>query len=158
ASRIGNLIYTSGVPGIDPKTGELAEGPERQFAHAFENLMTLLQKAGAGPDDVGLLTVWIPDRTNRAYINKDWLRFYSNSNRPARKTNQAPLPKDMEVQLMATCVLNERRVPIEIAGLSHKDPLPMGAKMGAMVFSSVIAPEDPASGKIVDGALAQIDC
>jgi len=28
ATRIGNLIFTSGVPGIDPKTGALAEGPE----------------------------------------------------------------------------------------------------------------------------------
>jgi 2-iminobutanoate/2-iminopropanoate deaminase len=158
ATRIGNMVYTSGVPGIDPKTGELAAGPERQFAHAFDNLMSLLQKAGAGPDSVGLLTVWIPDRTNRAFINKDWLRLYPGANRPARKTNQAPLPRGMEVQLMAACVLNETRVPIEIPGLSHKDPLPMGARMGKMVFSSVIAPEDPANGKLVEGALPQIDC
>jgi hypothetical protein len=29
----------------------------------------------------------------------------------------------------------------------------MGARMGKMVFSSVIAPEDPANGKLVEGAL-----
>ncbi|HEX3483701.1 MAG TPA: RidA family protein, partial [Micropepsaceae bacterium] len=85
------------------------------------------------------------------------LRFYPGSNRPARKTNQAPLPAGLEVQLMATCVLDEARVPVEIPGLSHKDPLPMGAKMGHMVFSSVLAPEDPADGKLVQGALPQID-
>src|SRR5262249_38949131 len=105
----------------------------------------------------GLLTVWIPDRTNRAHINKDWLRFYPGANKPARKTNQAPLPAGLEVQLMATCVLGESRIPLEIPGLSHKDPLPMGAKLGEMVFSSVIAPEDPENGKLVDGALPQID-
>jgi len=157
ARRIGNAIHTSGVPGIDLQSGKLAEGPERQFAQAFENLTTLLRKAGAGPDSVGLLTVWIPDRTNRAYINKDWLSLYPGANRPARKTNQAPLPDGMEVQLMAACVTGETRVPIEIPGLSHKDPLPMGAKLGPMVFSSVIAPEDPANGKLVAGALPQID-
>jgi len=27
ATRIGNMIYTSGVPGIDRKTGQLAAGP-----------------------------------------------------------------------------------------------------------------------------------
>ena len=157
ATRIGNMIYTSGVPGIDRKTGELPGGPERQFAAAFDNLTALLELAGAGPDSVGLLTVWIPDRTNRAYINKDWLRLYPGTDRPARKTNQAALPHGMEVQLMAACVLGETRVGIEIPGLSHKDPLPMGAKLGPMVFSSVIAPEDPADGKLVQGALPQID-
>ena len=157
ATRIGNMIYTSGVPGIDIKSGRLAEGPERQFALAFENLIALLETAGVGPDSVGLLTVWIPDRNNRAYINKDWLRLYPGPNRPARKTNQARLPKGIEVQLMAACVRGESRVPLEIPGLSHKDPLPMGAKLGPMVFSSVIAPEDPANGKLVEGALPQIN-
>src|SRR5258706_3116670 len=157
ATRIGSMIYTSGVPGIDRKTGQLAAGPERQFAAAFDNLNALLELAGAGPDSVGLLTVWIPNRTNRAYINKDWLALYPGTDRPARKTNQAPLPEGLEVQLMAACVLGETRVGIEIPGLSHKDPLPMGARVGPMVFSSVIAPEDPANGKLVAGALAQID-
>ena len=157
ATRIGNMVFTSGVPGIDLKTGQAPEGAERQFALAFDNLMELLRKAGAGPDSVGLLTVWVPDRANRAFINKDWLRFYPGANKPARKTNQAPLPAGLEVQLMAACVVGETRVPVEIAGLSHKDPLPMGTKMGPVVFSSVIAPEDPANGKLVDGALPQID-
>jgi len=157
ATRIGNVLFTSGVPGIDLKTGKAPDGAERQFPLAFDNLMELLRQAGAGPESVGLLTVWIPDRTNRAFINKDWLRFYPGPNKPARKTNQAPLPAGLEVQLMAACVLGETRVPLEIPGLSHKDPLPMGAKLGPMVFSSVIAPEDPANGKSVDGALPQID-
>ena len=157
ASRIGNAVFTSGVPGIDLKTGRLAEGPQAQFALAFENLVTLLRESGAGPDDVGLITVFIPDRNNRAHINKDWLALYPGANRPARKTNQAPLPKGMEVQLMAAAIVGEKRVPIEIPGLSHKDPLPMGAKLGSYVFSSVISPEDPADGKAVAGALPQID-
>src|SRR4029079_11309311 len=107
ATRIGKMLFTSGVPGIDLKTGQAPQGAERQFALAFDNLMELLRKAGAGPDSVGLLTVWIPDRANRAYINKDWLRFYPGANKPARKTNHAPLPTGLEVQLMAACVLGE---------------------------------------------------
>src|SRR5262249_11130928 len=83
ASRIGDMLFTSGVPGIDLRTGQAPEGPERQFALAFDNLMELLRLAGAGPESVGLLTVWIPDRTNRAHINKDWLRFYPGANKPA---------------------------------------------------------------------------
>ena len=157
ASRLGNIVFTSGVPGIDLSTGAPGQGAEQQFELAFANLVALLKLAGAGPESIGLLTVFIPDRTNRAYINKDWLKLFPASDRPARKTNQAPLPKGLEVQLMATAVLGEKREPLEIPGLSHKDPLPMGTRMGPFVFSSVIAPEDPKDGKLVAGPLAQID-
>jgi 2-iminobutanoate/2-iminopropanoate deaminase len=157
AARIGNMVFTSGVPGIDRASRKLASGPEAQFRAAFVNLATLLKLAGVGPESIGLLTVFIPDRNNRAHINKDWLALYPGADRPARKTNQAPLPEGMEVQLMAACVLGEKREPIEIPGLSHKDPLPMGAKLGRMVFSSVFAPEDPKDGKLVSGARPQID-
>lgn len=157
AARISDMVFTSGVPGIDMSTGALGQGVEKQFELAFENLVALLKMAGAGLDAIGLLTVFIPDRSNRAYINKDWLKLFPGDNRPARKTNQAPLPKGMEVQLMATAVVGEKREPLEIPGLSHKDPLPMGARLGQTVFSSVIAPEDPKDGKLVSGALQQID-
>jgi 2-iminobutanoate/2-iminopropanoate deaminase len=142
AARIGNMVFTSGVPGIDMSTGALGQGAEKQFELAFDNLTALLKMAGAGPDAIGLLTVFIPDRTNRAHINKDWLKLFPGHDRPARKTNQAPLPKGMEVQLMAAAVVGEKREPLEISGLSHK---------------SVIAPEDPKDGKLVAGALQQID-
>ncbi len=158
AARIGNLVLTSGISGFDPKTGRIPDGPERQFAQAFENTVSLLNMAGAGPESVGLLTVWIPGRSHRAFINRDWLQLYPTANRPARKTNQVPLPQGVEVQLMAACVMGEKRTPIEIPGLSHKDPLPMGARLGDFVFSSVIAPENPATGTLVEGALPQIDC
>src|SRR5687768_18329748 len=67
AARIGNMVFTSGVPGIDIATGMLGQGAERQFELAFANLATLLNLAGAGLEAVGLLTVFIPDRTNRAH-------------------------------------------------------------------------------------------
>lgn len=157
AKKIGNMVFTSGVPGIDVANGKLPQAPEAQFKLAFENLIALLKQAGAGPDSVGLLTVFIPRRENRAYINKDWLALYPGRDRPARKTNQAPLPKGMEVQVAAVCVLGETRVPIDVPGFSHKDPLPMGVKLGPFVFSSVFSPEDPKDGKPVAGAQAQID-
>src|SRR5262245_40593700 len=157
ATSIGNAVFTSGVPGIDRATGKLGKGAEEQFELAFKNLTTLLAQAGAGPEAIALLTAFIPDRTNRAYINRDWLKLYPTADRPARKTNQAPLPQGVELQLMATAVLKEKRAPLEIPGLSHKDPLPMGARLGPFVFSSVIAPEDPRDGKLVAGPLPQID-
>jgi 2-iminobutanoate/2-iminopropanoate deaminase len=158
AVRMGGLLLTSAVPGADPATGEVPADTETQFTLAFDNLRRLLEKAGAGPDAVGLLTVYTPGREGRAYINAPWLEMFSDdANRPARKTNHAPLPEGMQVQLQAIAVLNAKREAIGVPGLKHKDPLPMGARLGNYVFSSVFAPEDPATGKPVEGALAQIE-
>jgi len=42
ACKVGNVVFTSGVPGIDRATGELGQGAEKQFELAFANLVTLL--------------------------------------------------------------------------------------------------------------------
>lgn len=39
-----------------------------------------------------------------------------------------------------------KRTVIEIPGLSHNAPIPLGAKIGNMVFSSAISGKDPATG------------
>jgi 2-iminobutanoate/2-iminopropanoate deaminase len=157
AVHMGDLIFTSGVPGVDPVSGAIPPDPESQFANAFENLRRLLYEAGAGPESVGLLSIYTPGREGRAFINKPWLQMYpEDDDRPARKTNHAPLPEGLAVQLQAVAVVNAARQSIGVPGLKHKDPLPMGARLGPYVFSSVFAPEDPATGKPVEGPLEQI--
>src|SRR5258706_10518100 len=76
ATRIGKMIYTSGVPGIDRKTGLLAAGAERQFAAAFDNLTALLEAAGAGPQPGRVFPVWVPSCTHHAFFNKELLSLY----------------------------------------------------------------------------------
>ncbi len=128
AARIGNLVFTSGISGIDLKTGKLAEGPERQFAQAFENLVALLQHGGRWSGCCRTADR-LDSRPHESRLYQQGLAaLYPAAIRPARKTNQAPLPDGVEVQLMAACVLGEKRAPLEIPGLSHKDPLPMGAR------------------------------
>lgn len=157
AARVGDLVFTAGVPGIDLATGVLPAEPERQFALAFDNLRRLLDRAGVSPGEVGLVTVYIPDPSYRQYINDPWLALYPVPNRPARKTNQLPLPEGMVIQVQANAVAGAARTPLEIPGLAHRDPLPMGAKLGRMVFSSVIGGQDPATGANVEGAVPQIE-
>lgn len=41
-----------------------------------------------------------------------------------------------------------KREVVEIPGLSHNAPIPMGAKIGNMVFSSAISGRDPETGKL----------
>ena len=157
-ATIGGYTYTNGVIGIDPSTGELPDDPVRQFDLAFSNLITLLEKSGASKDEVGLVTMYIPGSDYRRFINDPWLAtFTDEANRPARKTNHVNLPAGVAVQLQAVAVRGERGRAIEIPGLAHRDPLPMARRLGSTVFSSVISPEDPGTGKRVEGGpIAQI--
>lgn len=43
-----------------------------------------------------------------------------------------------------------RREVVEIPGLSHDAPIPMGAKIGGFVFSSAISGRDPETGALPD--------
>lgn len=160
AVSIDNYVYTNGIAGIDPETGAIPEDPSEQFDQAFSNLVTLLELAGASRHEVGLVTVYIPGSEYRRFINEPWLAtFTAEGDRPARKTNHVNLPPGVFVQLQAVAVKGERRTAIEIPGLAHRDPLPMGCRLGDAVFSSVISPEDPETGKRVEGGpLAQIQC
>ena len=48
AIRVGDLVYTAGQPGIDPKTGQVAgESFEAQARQAFANLRAVLEDAGS---------------------------------------------------------------------------------------------------------------
>lgn len=44
-----------------------------------------------------------------------------------------------------------KREVVDIPGLSHGAPIPMGAKIGNIVFSSAISGRDPETGKLPEG-------
>jgi 2-iminobutanoate/2-iminopropanoate deaminase len=157
AARVGSFVFTSGVPGIDPKTGRLASNADAQCAQAFDNLLALLDKADAGPQSVGLLTAFVSGDEARAPIEGAWRALYPGTDRPARKIDRVPLPEGEIMQLMAVCVTGETRVPIVISGLSRDEPVPTGVRFGSALFSSAIVPDDPTDGTRAAGAPAQID-
>lgn len=156
--RAGGLILTSSISGIDAATGRLGESPEEQFDLAFQNLRRVLDEAQASTDNVGYLTVFIRDQGLRPLINKPWLAMFPNEeDRPARKTTQHPLPTGFHVQLQAFAVEGTRRQVIHVPGMSHRDPLPVGVRLGDMVYSSVIVAQDPATGEAPEDPRQQID-
>ena len=42
----GDFLYASGAIGINPETGDVAEGVEKQTIQVMENLRTILLEAG----------------------------------------------------------------------------------------------------------------
>ncbi|HVB01459.1 MAG TPA: RidA family protein [Acidimicrobiales bacterium] len=141
-----DLFALTGVLGIDPATKKLAETAEEQFAHAFANVQKIADDAGLTLDEIGRITVFTPDASYRPLINEPWLKLFPTENRPARKTTHVPLAKGAHIELEIAGVLgkNERQ-PVEIDGVRHKDPLPMGARLGRHVFSSVLVTDIPHS-------------
>jgi 2-iminobutanoate/2-iminopropanoate deaminase len=101
ACRIGNILITSGVSGKDPKNGKFPEGIEAQCAQMFANIRGIMELAGASPEDVIKVNVWLKDKSQRPYLNKEWLAMFPDAHaRPARHTFAGP---DLEAPMLVQC-------------------------------------------------------
>ena len=81
-SWVGDVLYSSSVSGVDPATGALGEGAEKQFELAFRNLRSLVEGAGASTDNIGRITVFIPGQGSRPLINPPWLEMFPDEDNP----------------------------------------------------------------------------
>ena len=158
-TRFGDYVFSSTIVGIDPKTGQLGEGPEQQLDFAYQNMRELCSAAGITTDNIAHVTNFIRDPSMRAYLNKPWLEMFPDeNNRPARKTTAYELPGNQFIVLQMLAVANQKREMLQLGGgRKHRDPLPNGVKIGNMVYSSVITDQDPASGESIKDPKAAID-
>jgi 2-iminobutanoate/2-iminopropanoate deaminase len=101
----GNLVYTSGQIGIDPKTGQLAEGMEAQLEQVFRNLTAVLEASGSSIDHVVKATVFLADMNDYNKMNELYRKQFK-SDPPARSTVQvARLPRDARIEIEVVAVL-----------------------------------------------------
>ncbi|MBN8814345.1 MAG: RidA family protein [Sphingomonas sp.] len=107
ASRVGPLLMTGGVHGIDRATGKLADTLEDQVAHMFDNLAAILQAGGGGMEHLVKLTIYAGVPEVRAAVNARWeIEFPDPTSRPARHTlTSAQLRAPMLVQCDATAFI-----------------------------------------------------
>jgi 2-iminobutanoate/2-iminopropanoate deaminase len=109
AIRSGDMVFCSGQLGLDPQTGELADGVEAQAERAMRNLQSVLDAAGLGFDDVVKTTIFLADIADFAAVNAVYGTFMPDPP-PARSTVQvAALPKGGRVEIEATA----RRVQVD---------------------------------------------
>ena len=103
AARAGNILYTSGVMGADPQTGQIPPAVEEQARNCFRTLATVLAKAGAKTTDVVKVTVYIKSNNNRQAVNPPWLEMFPDEHsRPARhQTIVETLNFDIQIEAMA---------------------------------------------------------
>lgn len=109
ASRVGPLLETGAVHGMDPGTGNLPEDVQQQTKQMFENLRRIMTAAGGNLEDIARVTVFIAVPEARIAVNEEWLRAFPDpASRPARRTlMEAHLPGSMVVQCEATAWIGE---------------------------------------------------
>lgn len=104
AVEIDQLVYTSGQLGIDPATGNLAEGVEAQTRQSLENVKAILTEAGLGMESIIKTLVFIKNMNDFGAVNKIYAEYIHGDVLPARSCVEvAALPKGglVEIEVIA---------------------------------------------------------
>ena len=107
ACRIGNLLMSGGIYGLDPATGKAALTIEAQCALMFMHVRRIVEAGGGSTDDIIKMTVWMTDRSLRPILNREWLKMFPDEkSQPARHTMRGDLEGGMLVQCDFTAVID----------------------------------------------------
>ena len=104
AIRSGDLIFVSGMLGIDPADGSLKPTVEAQAEQALKNLAAVLKEAGTDTSAVLKTTVVLTDMGAFASVNEIYARYFT-APFPARSCVQvSTLPKGglFEIEAVAS--------------------------------------------------------
>lgn len=103
----GDFLYASGAIPINPETGEIVEGIEKQTAQVMENLQAILKEAGASFSNVVKFTIYLQSMDDFAKVNEVY-GSYLKKPYPARATIEVSrLPKDVLIEIDAVAYLKE---------------------------------------------------
>ena len=101
----GNLVFCSGMAGIDPASGDVAEGIEAQTEQALVNLSAVLSAAGCSMDDLVKTTIFYADVEDFGRLNEVYARHMPDPP-PARSAPaHVRLPRGLLVSIEAIAVL-----------------------------------------------------
>lgn len=104
----GGFVFTAGQIGLDPTTGEMAEGVAYQAEQVMQNVREVLAAAGADFDDVVKTTIYLADIGDFAEVNEIYAAYFKGEP-PARSTVQAAaLPKGALVEIDMVAYVGER--------------------------------------------------
>lgn len=99
ASRVGNIIASGGIRGVDRESGVMPADAAGQIELMFANVLAIADAAGVCADHIVKMTVWVTSREITPHINEQWLRHFPDSaSRPARHLLAYDLPGGMLAQ------------------------------------------------------------
>ena len=99
------FVFCSGTVGIDPRTGELAEGIAAQTEQALRNLAAILASAGSSLDELVKTTIFYADVDDFPTVNEVYGRFMPDPP-PARSAPaNVALPRGILISIEAVAVV-----------------------------------------------------
>ncbi|HKU97732.1 MAG TPA: RidA family protein [Vineibacter sp.] len=85
AARVGNLLMSGVILGVDPDTHKMPADLETQCRNMFAHVRSIVEAGGGTMDDIVKMTVWLKDVTQRDVLNQVWVATFPDAqNRPAR--------------------------------------------------------------------------
>jgi len=104
AVEANGFVFVSGQAGMDPAAKKLVQGGIReQTLQTFANLFAILKAAGATPDDVVKVNVFLTDMKDFGAMNEVYARQFT-APYPARSTvavKELPLGALVEIEMIA---------------------------------------------------------
>ncbi|MDE0622199.1 MAG: Rid family detoxifying hydrolase [Bryobacterales bacterium] len=92
AVKAGGFVYVSGQAALDPATSKPIHGTvAEETRRTLENVMEILEAAGASLEDVVKCSVFLADIRDFAAMNAVYAEYFDAA-KPARTTVQAVLP------------------------------------------------------------------
>jgi len=103
ATRVGDLLFVSGIPGFDEK-GALPDGFEAQFGFVVRNIKRVLDEAGAGFRDLVKVNVLLTRASDVAAMNALYAGAFGPPPYPARTTCVVQALPDPAMLIEIECI------------------------------------------------------
>jgi len=84
AVRVGDLLFLSGILGLDPATNTLPEGIQQQTRQAMEIMKSTVEEYGSSMDHVAKVTVMMADMELWGDMNDVYVTYFKKDHLPAR--------------------------------------------------------------------------
>lgn len=100
ANFANGILYISGQIPLNPQTGKLEEGIEKETHQVMKNLEAILTEAGLTFKNVVKATIFLKSMDDFAAMNEIYASYLDANNYPARETVQVScLPKNVSVEI-----------------------------------------------------------
>jgi 2-iminobutanoate/2-iminopropanoate deaminase len=88
ACRVGNIVMSSVINGMDPGTRNMPPALEQQLQNMFNHIRSAVEAAGGTVEDIIKINVWMKEPVKqREALNTEWVKMFPDKDsRPARHT------------------------------------------------------------------------
>lgn len=109
ATKVGNIVYTSGQLGMNPSTGELiSDSIEDQTQQALTNIKTILEENSSVMKNIIKSTVYLNDINDFKAFNQVYAKFFDKEDFPSRTAIEvAALPLSAKIEIEVIALVNE---------------------------------------------------